>query len=828
VRDRRPVASCFDGSAGLGVRWRCAWLGVRGRSGVAAGSSPSAMAAGAGALWVSNYNAGTVSRIDPMTHALVQTISSGETPSGIAVGAGAVWVANYIDGTVSRIAPTVNRVVQTIPVGNSPSGVAVGDGSVWVANSADGTVTRIDAITGALSHLISLGGRTTGVATGFGDVWVSDEADGRVLEIDPQTDQVMQAISVGTGPGAIAAGYGSIWVANSLDGTVSRIDPHTSQVAATIPVGDTPDALSAGAGGVWVASQFGGSVARIDPTTDTVARTVKVGNPPSAVAVLGGLVWAGVQASTVVHRGATLVVLQNAPFGSLDPAATGSVAADLALVMTNDGLTAFKRVGGSDGTQIVPDLAVSLPTPTDGGRTYTFRLRPGIRYSNGQPVRPEDFRRVIERDIVLGNTFTTGFPYFSGVVGAAACLARPARCDLSRGIVANDVADTVTFHLVASNPDFLDELAIWNAFAVPATTPLHNVGSHPLPATGPYEVASVTPPQLVLVRNPYFREWSHAAQPDGYPDRIVFRIDASAEAAVTAVERGQADYTLDGIPANRLNEVQTRFASQLHVTLDDVVIGLGLNTRVAPFNDLRVRRALNYAVDRAKLARLLGQDSRPTCQNLPPDVLGYQPYCPYTLNPSPAGTWSLATGERLIASSGTRGTPITIWSGPGYMTDFTGAARYFVSLLDSLGYPTRLRTFGVAAGSSWYSELSDSRRKVQAFDFVAVPDFPAPSQYIGPLLTSCQSFVPNSEANPNSDEFCDPRFDATVRSAVAAQAAGSPTAAALWAKANRQYTDNAPVVNLTTPSITDLVSRRVGNYQYNPQLGVLLDQLWVH
>jgi ABC-type transport system substrate-binding protein len=109
------------------------------------------------------------------------------------------------------------------------------------------------------------------------------------------------------------------------------------------------------------------------------------------------------QASAASHRGGTLTVLQDAPFGSLDPARPGSVDSLLALSMTNDGLTAFKRVGGSDGAQLVPDLAVSLPTPTDGGLTYTFRLRPGIRYSDGQPVRPEDFRRAIERDFRLGN-----------------------------------------------------------------------------------------------------------------------------------------------------------------------------------------------------------------------------------------------------------------------------------------------------------------------------------------------------------------------------------------------------------------------------------------
>jgi YVTN family beta-propeller protein len=784
------------------------------------GSSPSAMTYGRGALWVSNYNAGTVSRIDPATHALVQTISSGETPTGITVGAGAVWVANYIVGTVSRIAPTVNRVVDTIPVGNSPSGVAVGFGSVWVTNSSDGTLTRINAVTDIPGEPIAIGGDPTDVAVGFDAVWVSDGADGRVLQIDPHTNQEIASIDVGTGPSAIAVGDGSVWVANTLDGNVSRINPQTSEVAATIPVGDGPDAVVAGAGGVWVANEFGNGVARIDPATDTVARTVAVGNPPTGLAIANGLVWAGVQASAAVHHGGTLILLQNAPFGSIDPSAAGSIAAILTLVMTNDGLTAFERVGGSAGDTVVPDLAVSLPTPTDGGRTYTFRLRPGIRYSTGQPVRPEDFLRAVERAVGFGDTYD-----FGNIVGASACAAHPQPCDLSQGIVTNDANNTVTFHLVQPDPDFLAKLGCCAATAVPAGTPFRDIGSHPLPATGPYEVATDTPHQIVLVRNPYFYEWSHAAQPDGYPDRIVWRIGTSVEAAVTAVERGRADYTLDPPPPGRLNEVQTRFASQLHVTLDDVTIALGLNTRVAPFNDVRVRQALSYAVDRTKLAQLLGQDSRPTCQVLPPDVLGYQPYCPYTLNPNRAGTWSApdpATARRLIAASGTRGTPITIFSGPGYMTpDFTPAARYLASVLDALGFPTRVKTF--SSPDRMYAEAYDPRAKAQALDIVEVPTFPRPSQFLGPTFTSCQARAQGL----NVYEFCDPAFDLTVRGALTAQAAGSPSAAALWAKADRQFTDQAPQVDLVTPSITDFVSSRVGNYQYNPQLGVLLDQLWV-
>jgi YVTN family beta-propeller protein len=799
---------------------------------VPVGSSPSRLAAGEGAVWVTNYNDNTVSRIDLATRAVDQTIQAGSTPSGIAVGARAVWVANNFAGTVSKIDPAADRIVQSIPVGNGPSGVAVGAGSVWVTNNSDGTLSRINVTTGTVVKTIALGGGATDVAAGPGAVWVSDEANGRVLRVDPTTNQLVQAINVGTGPTAIALGYGSVWVANSLDGTVWRIDPQTTHVRAAIEVGNTPNAITVGAGGVWVANEYGGSVARIDPATDEVARTITVGNRPQGLAAAAGLVWVGAQASAASHRGGTLTVLQHGPLGSLDPTVAGSLASILTLYMTNDGLTAFKRVGGSDGAQVVPDLAISLPVPTDGGRTYTFQLRPGIRYSNGKPVRPEDFRHAIERELKLGpgSPFGGAWPYYENVVGGAACVAGPARCDLSRGIVTDDGANTIRFHLVSPDPEFPARLATWAADAVPTGTPNHNIGSHPLPATGPYEIASYTPRQLTLVRNPYFHEWSHAAQPDGYADRIVWRIGASTEAAVTAVERGGADYTLDPPPANRLNELQTRFASQLKVNLNDVTISMPLNTRVSPFTDLRVRQALNYAVDRAKLATLLGQESRPTCQQLPPYIPGYERYCPYTLNPNRAGVWSapdLPKAQALIAASGTRGTPVTIWSTSGcYLTDFTAAGRYLVSLLDRLGYPTRIKTF--PDPNHMFSLFADSRTRAQAALCVLAPNYPAASEFLGPLGNSCQSFVPNTQNNNNILEFCDRQFDATVRSALAAEATRSPTATQLWAKADRQFTDQAPVVQLDTPSITDFVSHRVGDYEYNPQLGVLIDQLWVH
>lgn len=177
--------------------------------------------------------------------------------------------------------------------------------------------------------------------------------------------------------------------------------------------------------------------------------------------------------------------------------------------------------------------------------------------------------------------------------------------------------------------------------------------------------STVTHSRGVLVRNPYFREWSHAAQPDGYPDRLVYRLAANPEAEITAIERGSADYTFDQVPPDRVKELQTRFASQLYISPVAATDELVLNTRIAPFNDIRVRRALNYAIDRAKIARLLGPYNQPSCQTLPPYLPGYRPYCPYTLDPNPTGAWhspDLAQAERLIATTDTRGTPITIWN----------------------------------------------------------------------------------------------------------------------------------------------------------------------
>ena len=164
---------------------------------------------------------------------------------------------------------------------------------------------------------------------------------------------------------------------------------------------------------IWVANHYSGTLSRIDRKRNAVARTVPLAAGPTALATLAGRLWAGTKPQSQ-RRGGTLTLLHTRPL-SIDPALQLDIPPLQTEGLTRDGLLTFNKVAGPAGTQVVPDLALSVPTATDGGTTYTFRVRAGIRYSNGQPVRASDFRRAIERVFRLRSE---GSAYFEGIVGA--------------------------------------------------------------------------------------------------------------------------------------------------------------------------------------------------------------------------------------------------------------------------------------------------------------------------------------------------------------------------------------------------------------------------
>ena len=305
--------------------------------------------------------------------------------------------------------------------------------------------------------------------------------------------------------------------------------------------------------------------------------------------------------------------------GTLDPQVNYTLQYWNLYMATYDGLLAFTKAGGDAAFNVVPDIAEKMPTLTNGGKTWTFKIRKGIKFSNGKEVTTDDVVASLRRIFKVKSPTSGGF--YAGIVGADACLKKAATCTLKGGVSSNPSARTVTINLKAPDPEFKYKLAVPHASIVPADSPAKDAGTKPIPGTGAYYFASYNPnKQLVMKRNPYFKEWSRLAQPDGYPDQITMSFGLTAEAQVTAVENGQADWMFDFPPADRLSEIGTKYANQVHLNLLTAFWYLPMNTNIPPFNNLKARQAVNYAIDRNATIKIFGGPklASPSCQVLPP------------------------------------------------------------------------------------------------------------------------------------------------------------------------------------------------------------------
>ena len=447
--------------------------------------------------------------------------------------------------------------------------------------------------------------------------------------------------------------------------------------------------------------------------------------------------------------------------------------------------------------------------------TYTFRLRPGIHYSSGQPLHASDFRRAIERLFRVGSP---GSSLYSGIVGAAVCARHPRSCDLSQGIVTDDTAGTVTFQLAAPDPDFLFKLTEFAYSApIPPGTPDHETGSGTVPGTGPYKIIAVSRTEIRFVRNPFFHEWSHAAQPTGNPNSIVWQTVRSAQAALTAIEQGRADWWFGQIPAAQSHRLELQVPGQLHSNPVFGVEFVPLNTNLPPFNDVKVRQALNFAIDRPRSRAIrrvaLRDPDLPADRARParlPSLLPLhaaprrQRRLEHARPRTRADVWSRS---RARAENGSRcGEP------PMRATSRPPITAYVAGVLRTLGYRVRIRLVPIATVTQamrTHFQLSTDG------DWVAA--YPDPSSYI-PQYFSCGG------GNGNGF-YCNPRLDREMQQATQLELRNpAQIHERSGTSVDRQLTDDAVWVPTVTPREVDLTSNRLHNYEYNPVWGFLTDQ----
>jgi len=260
-------------------------------------------------------------------------------------------------------------------------------------------------------------------------------------------------------------------------------------------------------------------------------------------------------------------------------------------------------------------------------------------------------------------------------------------------------------------------------------------------------------------------------------------------------------------------------ASHIHTAPLPTTNWLFLNVRERPFDDPRVRRAFNYAIDRRHVIALAGGTGLAglTCQVIPPGLLGYTPICPYTRDPTRAGSWSapdLAQARRLVAASGTRGARVQVWGFPKY----AAVVRYAADVLRRLGYRVRVRV--PSDLNRYFDDIEDRRLRAQVGMYPWIADFLTPSSFFQPFTCNHGRRDPGDTVNVS--RFCDHAFDAGY-AAAARGVAGNVR----WAAFERRMLAAAPAVPLFNRRMLILVSDRVGNPQAHEQIGPLLDQFWV-
>ena len=791
---------------------------------VDAGDSPESLAAVPGGVWVTHANGGSLARMD-LGSDRVRRIRSTDSPIAVVATRSDLWTVNGSDRFVRRFSLKVDEEASRTDVGNQPVALAVGAGALWVVSKMDGSLVRIDLRTGNVTGQISVGRQPRAVAVSHGKVWVANGGDGTVTAVDARTMQVTALIRVGSGPTALVTVDRGIWVANGLEQSVSHIDSRTMRTVATVPVGEAPVAVAAAAGSVWVSVPARGAVVRVDPRRNAVDGTVPLGASPQGITIADDRLWvATAPFADASHIGGTLRVALSPGKG-----VRGSPVSDPALGTTPptlmpllyDGLVTLRKADGADGYDLVPDLAESMPEPTNSGRTYTFTVRRGIRYSDGRLLRPADFRRGIARALMADAVKGTGAAHlYFAINGAQECWTRLKAgwrnrpCDLSDGITTG--AHSVSFHLRASDPDFLGKLALSPATPAPSGSPTGPVSAKdPLPGTGPYAVASFTPDtQLVLVRNRYYRPWSTQARPPGYPDRIALSAMKPDERLRSALTGDVDAVWLGGMPDARLRQLQLDHPDLVHRSQFAFIWYLQLNTHEPPFDSRSARRALAFAIDKSQFNGPYKTRGDAACQVLPPSFPGYQPTCRYSSNPEAStGEWhgpDFARARMLVQRSGTAGQRVDVW----WWKDVAEEGRYLSRILRRLGYDPRLHLNGNAAFWTGVYEPETHKNVAPNGWF---PDYVGASTFYE-YLFSCMT---------SPGQYCNEELDRLAASAKAAQDEDPGLADRMWRRVFTRLDEDAVAVPLSYGEQHWLVSQRVGNYRSSALLGPLFDQMWV-
>jgi peptide/nickel transport system substrate-binding protein len=474
--------------------------------------------------------------------------------------------------------------------------------------------------------------------------------------------------------------------------------------------------------------------------------------------------------------------------------------------LTCSKLVNYPDAAGTAGNQLVPDAAVALPSVSANGRTYTFKIRRGITFSTGEKVTAATFKHVLERDLSPA-MLSPSQPFLNDIVGAQAMIDGDA--STLSGVVAKRLKLQIT--LVAQNPTFLARLAMPFTCAVPLSTPVNPNGvGAPLPAAGPYFIASYTPgQQLVLRRNPHYK----GARPHT-ADEVVITEGVAEIASLYEIENGEADWAMDGLTPAAYQDLYNRYGpssphQQFFVNPQLGTSYIAMNTSRPLFSSPTLRKAVNYAIDRPNYLIQGGfMAGSSTDQILPPGMPGFRDDQLYPLTGP-----DLATARSL--------------AGDLHATAVLYSSTSAQSQLQSQIVQADLAQIGITVDAHSFPrsvQIQKEGTRGEPFDLTVegwIADYADPADFMSVLLDGTTI---HDSGNLNVSYFDDPQWNAAIE---AAARVGDATARAnAYADLDQGIMSSAPPwAAMYNFNARDFFSARIGNVFYQPVYGVDLGAL---
>jgi peptide/nickel transport system substrate-binding protein len=396
-------------------------------------------------------------------------------------------------------------------------------------------------------------------------------------------------------------------------------------------------------------------------------------------------------------------------------------------------LLTYKAASGEEGAEIIPGLAKELPKVTNGGKTYTMFLRSGLKYSNGEAIKAGDFKYAVERCFL---TNSGGSPFYTDIVGAEQ-FAKTKKGGIS-GIKVNEKTGEIVINLEKPRGTFPNELALMFVAPVPQKTPNEDQSAHPIPASGPYMLTKSEPGRgWVYERNPYWAKdnGKEIELPAGHVDKIEIEVLRNQSTQVNDIESGKLNWIFDPPPTDRYTEVKEKFeGTQFRPEPTISTYYFWMNQSEEPFNNLKVREAVNYAVDPAALERIYTGQVVGTQQILPPGMPGYEKFELFPHN--------MKKAKELIAESGVKDKEITVWTDTESPNNDAGT--YYQGVLKELGFNVELK---ILNADNYFTVIGNTSTPNLDTGFADwFEDYPHPNDFFDILLNGA-SIQPTNNQN---------------------------------------------------------------------------------